>query len=151
MNTRRSALFLLTAILILTTPAWLQAQYAIDWWTLDGGGGTSSGGSYTLSGTIGQPDAGVLTGGPYTLSGGFWPGILIVPIPGGPTLTLTLSDNLVTIAWPSPSTGFLLEQCDNLATLTWTPVPQTPTDNGSQKQVTVFAEAHTRFFRLAKP
>jgi hypothetical protein len=28
--------------------------------------------SYTLSGTIGQPDAGLMTGGSYTLAGGFW-------------------------------------------------------------------------------
>ena len=30
----------------------------IDWWTTDTGGGASSGGSFTLSGTGGQPDAG---------------------------------------------------------------------------------------------
>ena len=32
--------------------------YTIDWWTIDGGGGTSTGGVYSVSGTIGQPDAG---------------------------------------------------------------------------------------------
>jgi len=32
-------------------------QYSIDWSTIDGGGGTSTGGDYSLSGTIGQPDA----------------------------------------------------------------------------------------------
>jgi len=46
--------------------------YSIDWFTVDGGGGASSGGSYTASGTIGQPDAGALSGGGYTLQGGFW-------------------------------------------------------------------------------
>ena len=39
---------------------------------LDGGGGASSGGSYTLTGTAGQPDAGRLSGGTYTIGGGFW-------------------------------------------------------------------------------
>lgn len=48
--------------------------YTLDWWTADSGGGSSSGGSYSLSGTIGQPDAGLLTGGQYTLGGGFWAG-----------------------------------------------------------------------------
>ncbi|HZW09469.1 MAG TPA: GC-type dockerin domain-anchored protein [Phycisphaerales bacterium] len=49
------------------------AQYAIDWHTIDGGGGVSSGGSYELSGTIGQHDAGPLVqGGSFDLSGGFW-------------------------------------------------------------------------------
>jgi hypothetical protein len=29
----------------------------LDWFTIDGGGGTSTGGVYAVSGTIGQPDA----------------------------------------------------------------------------------------------
>jgi hypothetical protein len=49
-------------------------NYEITWFTIDGGGGDSEGGGYSLSGTIGQPDAGVLTGGGYTLNGGFWGG-----------------------------------------------------------------------------
>lgn len=49
--------------------------YDLAWHTIDGGGGTSAGGAFALSGTIGQPDAGVpLTGGAFTLEGGFWPG-----------------------------------------------------------------------------
>jgi hypothetical protein len=52
------------------------AQLSISWFTIDSGGGTSSGGGFTLSGTIGQPDASTtLTGGTFTLTGGFWPGI----------------------------------------------------------------------------
>lgn len=48
------------------------AGYTLDGWTLDGGGLTSStGGSYGLGGTIGQPDAGTSSGGTYTLNGGF--------------------------------------------------------------------------------
>jgi len=35
-----------------------QGRYEISWYTIDGGGGTSSGGPYKLTGTIGQPDAG---------------------------------------------------------------------------------------------
>jgi hypothetical protein len=42
--------------------------------TIDNGGGLSSGGEFSLTGTIGQPDASqkVATGGGFTLSGGFW-------------------------------------------------------------------------------
>ena len=49
-----------TATSLLATASCLcaQAQYSIDWSTIDGGGGTSTGGVYTVSGTIGQPDAG---------------------------------------------------------------------------------------------
>ncbi len=46
-------------------------DFAVSWWTAGGGGNTSSGGRYTLAGTVGQPGAGVLGGGAYTLQGGF--------------------------------------------------------------------------------
>lgn len=72
-----------------------QAQYSIDWYTIDGGGGTSVGTSgtgtvYSLSGTIGQPDADVVslcsglscTGAAYELTGGFWTGVAGDPTPG---------------------------------------------------------------------
>ncbi|MFO0837955.1 MAG: hypothetical protein U1D55_05465 [Phycisphaerae bacterium] len=50
-----------------------QAQYDLSWFTIDGGGAMfTTGGSFTLSGTIGQPDAGVMSGGSFTLTGGFW-------------------------------------------------------------------------------
>ena len=48
--------------------------FSLPWWTVDGGGGVSQGGSYQLSGTIGQADAGLLSGGSYALQGGFWGG-----------------------------------------------------------------------------
>ncbi|MCI0474659.1 MAG: hypothetical protein L0Y55_00270 [Anaerolineales bacterium] len=49
--------------------------YELSWWTVDGGGATfSTGGAYSLGGTIGQADAGALSGGSYALSGGFWYG-----------------------------------------------------------------------------
>jgi hypothetical protein len=49
--------------------------YGLTWSTIDAGGYTfSTGGDYTLGGTVGQPDAGLLTGGDFTLGGGFWGG-----------------------------------------------------------------------------
>jgi len=63
-------------IAAILLPAAASAQFDLPWYTLDGGGAMfTTGGVYTLSGTIGQPDAGpVMTGGTYRLSGGFWPG-----------------------------------------------------------------------------
>ena len=49
-------------------------QYKLTWSTIDGGGGRSSGGPYTQTVTIGQPDAAYSAGGNYELLGGFWPG-----------------------------------------------------------------------------
>jgi hypothetical protein len=51
----------------------LGQSYEINWYTIDSGGGTSSGGGFELSGTIGQHDAGgPMTGGGFELTGGFW-------------------------------------------------------------------------------
>lgn len=46
--------------------------YSLDWWTVDGGGGLASGGSFGLHGSIGQADSGALSGGVFSLQGGFW-------------------------------------------------------------------------------
>ena len=50
-------------------------DYELSWSTIDGGGGTSAGGSYTLTGTVGQTDAYWVSGGIYDLLGGFWPDV----------------------------------------------------------------------------
>ena len=60
------------------------ADYSIEWYTIDGGGGTSSGGPYQLTGTIGQPDADYSGGEHYVLLGGFWV--------GGPLCIVDLQD-----------------------------------------------------------
>ena len=47
--------------------------YTIDWYTIDGGGAQNlTGGTYSLSGTVGQPDAGTESGSAYAMTGGFW-------------------------------------------------------------------------------
>lgn len=71
-------LVLVLLLVLLGLSGLAQAQsgsYDLSWWTVDGGGGTSSGNGYSLNGTLGQPDAGaVASGGGYTLAGGFWHG-----------------------------------------------------------------------------
>jgi hypothetical protein len=70
---------LLAVCLLLPAASTVLAQsgggYDLSWSTVDSGGETfSTGGVYTLGGTAGQPDAGLLMGGSYTLGGGFWGG-----------------------------------------------------------------------------
>lgn len=65
---------LLLGGVILAADSSSPAVPSIMWWTADDGGGASTGGGFTLSGTAGQPDAGLLTGGEFTLGGGFWGG-----------------------------------------------------------------------------
>ena len=72
---RKAPLLALAALLLLAGVAVAQEGYNLSWWTVDGGGQTfSAGGSYSLGGTIAQPDAGLLAGGDYRLEGGFWLG-----------------------------------------------------------------------------
>lgn len=64
--------------------------FDLSWHTVDGGGAMSAtGGSFELSGTIGQADAGgPLTGGAFSLTGGFWPGAATAGT-GVPAATIT--------------------------------------------------------------
>lgn len=70
------ALALVTPWAGVTAAAGEGGPYDLAWYTVDGGGIYSVGGGYTLAGTAGQPDAGLLAGGAYTLYGGFWAGML---------------------------------------------------------------------------
>src|SRR2546421_1212328 len=117
----RMALLLLLGSLGVSA---LQAQnYSIDWFTIDGGGGTSTGGVFSVTGTIGQPDAGHLSGGNYTVDGGIWGLIGAVQIPGSPLLNVVVTTtNSVIVSWPALSGGFSLQQNSNLGTTNWTAV-----------------------------
>jgi hypothetical protein len=112
-------LTLALGLLILTASAFAQS-YSIDWYKVAGGGGTSTGGVYAVSGTIGQPDASApMTGGQYSVTGGYWSLINVVQTPGAPTLTITYVGNQAIISWPSSVTGFTLQTNNNLDSGTW--------------------------------
>src|ERR1035437_7733786 len=89
--------------LIILALAVLSARaqsYSVDWYKIAGGGGTSTGGLYSVSGTIGQSDAsGAMTGGNYSVIGGFWSLINVVQTPGAPTLNISHGGNVVTVYW----------------------------------------------------
>lgn len=77
MTRTRIVLFtlLLVCLFLSATLALARMEaFTLSWSTVDGGGGKSSGGSYSLNGTIGQPDAGSMSGGTFDLAGGFWGG-----------------------------------------------------------------------------
>jgi hypothetical protein len=138
---------------LLLAPLAVQAQsYSIDWFIIDGGGGgTSVGGEYSVSGTIGQPDAGTMTNGYYTLVGGFW-GVVLARREPPPVLRIRRSGDALIISWPNPSTGFQLQQSSSLAPLIqWTDVNQTPVRVDGERQVTIANPVGARFYRLRKP
>lgn len=123
------------------------AQYSINWHTIDGGGGTSTGGVYSVSGTIGQPDAGRMSGGPYTLQGGFWAAAVAVQMLDAPTLNILPSGpGQATISWAPTTPGFVLQETWNLSTPSWS-----NSVSGATNPVNVPAAGSTKFYRLVKP
>ena len=128
-------------------------NYNIDWFTIGGGSGTSTGGVYAVTGTIGQPDAsGPMTAGNYSLTGGFWSLLTVVPTPGARRLSITLtSTSGVIISWPSPSAGFVLQQNASLATLNWVAPSEPINDNGTNRFIIVNPPTGNRFYRLSTP
>ena len=79
MNTRIEFQIAILILMAVSVPLLGQSGGGFDltWSTIDGGGSMNSiGGAFSLSGTIGQPDAQappVMIGGTFELVGGFWP------------------------------------------------------------------------------
>jgi hypothetical protein len=145
-------------LFILTTGFCLSAmaqQYSIAWSKIAGGGGTSTSastnGAYQVTGTIGQPDAGVtMTGGSYALTGGFWSLIAVVQTPGAPQLAISANplSSTITISWPVSAGNYVLEENSNLVTGTWAPAGLSVSTNGTTLSVTFSPGAGNLFFRL---
>ncbi|MGA2246324.1 MAG: hypothetical protein ABSH48_15105 [Verrucomicrobiota bacterium] len=107
------------AAALLLPPGARAQDYNINWHKVSGGGGTSTGGAYQVSGTTGQPDAsGALTGGNYSLTGGFW-AFYAVQTPGAPLLTITYAEGQAIVSWPTSVTGWTLQTNADPATLSW--------------------------------
>ena len=136
----------IVTLLALTSIAYPQ-NYSIDWHKIAGGGGTSAGGGYTVSGTIGQPEAGgAITGGNFSLTGGFW-SIFAVQTPGAPLLTITHSGNQAIVSWSPSVTGWTLQTNGNLGTTNWVNYGGSVINN----TVTNSPTAGNLFFRLRQP
>jgi hypothetical protein len=124
------------------------AQYTIDWHTIDGGGGTSTGGVYSLSGTIGQPDAGpTMTNGQYSVTGGFWALPQAVQVTNAPILTIVAAlPGQATISWSPNTPGFVLQQTAALSPSNWT-----NSLSGATNPIVVSTTLRTKVYRLFKP
>jgi hypothetical protein len=124
-------------------------NYSIDWYTIDGGGGTSTGGVYSVSGTIGQPDAGpTMTNGQYSVTGGFWALPQAVQTTNAPALLIApASPGLATVSWtPATGTNWVLQERLSLTSGAWTDAP-----SGWTNPIVVPATLPTKFYRLFKP
>ena len=147
MKTKLFVAFL--ALLALVAPSSLLAQnYAISWYKITGGGGTSTGGVYSVNGTIGQPDASApMTGGSYSLVGGFWSMISVIQSAGVPKLTIYHSGNSVVVAWPNTGTFTLLQTATATGSNWATSGYAISTANGTNS-ITITSPSGNLFFRL---
>jgi len=139
-------------ILGLLVPTIGMAQnYSVSWYKIAGGGGTSSGGNYQVSATIGQPDAsGAMSGGGYSVIGGFWAAVSAVQSAGAPILYISHSGNTVTVYWQNVS-GWNLQQNNNPAAPTgWTQNNGWTTSNGTN-YLSITPPTGNLFFRLQNP
>lgn len=127
-------------------------SYSVDWYKIAGGGGTSTGGVYSVSGTIGQPDAsGAMSAGNYSITGGFWSLINVVQTPGAPTLYISHSGNTVTVYWQDRP-GWNLVQGSSLSTpvANWSP-SSSPTLTGGTNYLNIPNPTASQFFWLKNP
>lgn len=126
----------------------LAQTYSINWSTIDGGGGTSTGGVYSVSGTIGQPDAGTtMTNGVYAVTGGFWALPTAVQTPGAPLLAIAAaSAGQATISWTPNTPGFVLQETLSLSPTNWVNSP-----SGATNPIVLPATVPAKFYRLFKP
>jgi hypothetical protein len=118
----------------------LQAQFAVNWFTLHGVDGSISGGSYTLNGIAGQPDAAVVSGGGYVLQGGFWLEAIAPPM-----LFITLSGARIGLSWDGG--GFLLQSAEE-ANGPWVDFVANVTTDGIHYEATTTISGRCQFFRL---
>jgi hypothetical protein len=145
---RKARLVLLAATLSSQLSAFCQS-YSITWSTLDGGGGTSTGGVYSVTGTTGQPDAGTMSGGNFRLTGGFWSLLAAVQTPGAPPLSIALTaTNTVLVTWSSPSGWTLQQNTNSVNSMNWSNVTSGIADNGTTKTLVVSPPTGNRFYRL---
>jgi len=142
---------LLPALLIeLGLSSLLGQSYSLDRFAI-AGGGTSTGGVFALSGTLGQPDANQqpMTAGNFSLTGGFW-SLFAVQTPGAPLLSVERLGEAVRVFWPLPAAGFVLDQ-SLTATGAWSQVSFPYATNAADISISAPAPTGNRFYRLRKP
>ena len=147
MNTKM-ALVLGIAALLLGASEFNAQTYSIDWFRISGGGGTSTGGIYSVSDAIGQHDAGgPMFGGNYSLTGGFWSLISVVQTAGAPMLSISRSGNSVTVYWQNTG-SWTLQQNANLTSVNgWSTSSGVENSNGTN-YLNVMNLTGSLFFRL---
>ncbi|PYJ59327.1 MAG: hypothetical protein DME24_13305 [Verrucomicrobia bacterium] len=69
----------------------------------------------------------------------------------GLRLGVARSNSNLTLSWPLPSAGFVLESTTNVSSTNWQRVIEMPTTNSGRLELTAPFDQQGRFFRLRKP
>jgi hypothetical protein len=119
-----------------TASAATTTGFEVSWWTVDGGGGVSSGGDFEVTGTIAQPDAASwLVSGCWSVDPGFWGEYAVVATPGAPALRIRLLNaSTVRVSFTSGCDDWVLQWA---TTLNNEPPPTAWTDDPASELIPV--------------
>ncbi len=138
-------------LVLLPCPSARAQSYSINWYKVAGGGGTSTGGTYQVGGTIGQHDAGgPMTGGGYSVTGGFW-ALYAVRTPGLPNQNIWfVGPDSVVIAWLNTG-SYILQTNGVVNPSSWNAYGGMVTTANGTNSVTITPPTGNLFFRLSNP
>ena len=142
---------LLVSAVALCAQRALAQSFSIGRFTVAGGDvSTSAGGTFALSGTIGQSDASPqpMVGGGFSLIGGVW-SLFAVQTPGAPLLSVERQGEAVRVFWPLSAIGFVLDQSPGV-TGDWSQVSFPYTTNSTGISISVPTTTGNKFYRLRK-
>lgn len=137
----------------MTSPAAYGQSYSITSGNISAGGGTSSGGAYSVTGSIGQQDAGSTSGGgAYSFSGGFFGQYMALQQIGAPHIVIrTAAGGNVQVVWGANVLGWILQaNAGELAPNSWVDVVGAPIVSGAEQFHQFAATGGRVFFRLRK-
>jgi hypothetical protein len=141
---------LIQIVLILTfATIAARAQYTIESSAINGGGGKSQGGRFTVEGTIGQPVVGISNGGRYQIDGGFWGGVQVVQVAGLPQLRIAKAGDTIVISWEDPENHFTLQESESMIASEWSITKRTIQSDGATRHVELIGINGYVFFRLS--
>jgi hypothetical protein len=72
-------------------------------------------------------------------------------VSASPSLAIMVTNSTLTVSWPFPSTGFVLESTPSLSPPDWQPAPESAVTNNALLEVMVPVNPGTRYFRLHQP
>ena len=149
MNPRR----FLIVLAVIAAPMLVWADpFSVPWWKVSSGGGTSEGGSFTISGIIGQPESGVTSsGGNYSVTTGFWSRVNVIQVDGLPELKILRSAKAnVVLTWTEGEAPLTIEESPDAKPGSWSPTARQIVSVGNARQITISGATGRSFFRLKR-